>query len=88
MMQLRLAFISKTELKIGEFLIGNLDKNGYLAITVDEVAKLLKVSRRDVEDTLKIIQTFDPPGVGARNLIECLLIQVEQTALKHLRSRI
>jgi len=82
MMQLRLAFISKTELKIGEFLIGNLDKNGYLAITVDEVAKLLKVSRRDVEDTLKIIQTFDPPGVGARNLIECLLIQVEQNGIK------
>jgi len=82
MMQLRLAFISKTELKIGEFLIGNLDKNGYLAITVDEVAKLLKVSKRDVENTLKIIQTFDPPGVGARNLVECLLIQIEQNGIK------
>lgn len=82
MMQLRFAFISKTELKIGEFLIGNLDKNGYLRITVDEVAKLLKVSKKDVEDTLKIIQTFDPAGVGARNLIECLLIQIEQNGIK------
>jgi RNA polymerase sigma-54 factor len=82
MMQLHLAFISKTELKIGEFLIGNLDRNGYLNITVDEASKLLKVSKKDVEDTLKIIQTFDPAGVGARNLTECLLIQIEQNGIK------
>lgn len=82
MMQLHLTFLSKTELKIGEFLIGNLDKNGYLTITTDEASRLLKVSKKDVEETLKIIQTFDPAGVGARNLPECLLIQIEQKGIE------
>ncbi|MDD4569865.1 MAG: RNA polymerase factor sigma-54 [Tepidanaerobacteraceae bacterium] len=78
MMQLHILTISKTALKIGEFLIGNLDKNGYLTITTKEVSRLLKVSEKEVEDTLGIIQTFDPSGIGARNLNECLLIQIEQ----------
>jgi len=82
MTQLHLSSLTKTGFKIGEFLIGNLDKNGYLAITTDEVSRLLKVSKNDVEDVLKVIQTFDPTGVGARNLTECLLIQIEQNGIK------
>ncbi len=81
MMQLHISSVSKTALKIGEFLIGNLDKNGYLAITIKEVARLLKVGENEVEEALKIIQSFDPPGVGARNLTECLLIQIEQKGI-------
>ncbi|MDK2879201.1 MAG: polymerase sigma-54 factor [Thermoanaerobacteraceae bacterium] len=77
-MQLHLCSISRTEFKIGEFLIGNLDKRGYLTISTAEAAKLLKVSEQEVEKVLKLIQTFEPAGIGARNLIECLLIQVEQ----------
>ena len=80
-MQLKFSSISKTAFKIGEFLIGNLDKNGYLTITTQEVSELLKVSEKDVEDTLNFIQTFDPVGVGARNLTECLLIQIEQRGI-------
>jgi len=78
MMQLHLCSISRTEFKIGEFLIGNIDKRGYFAISTAEAAELLKVSEQDVEEVLKLIQTFEPAGIGARNLIECLLIQVEQ----------
>ena len=81
MMQLHLSSISKTALKIGEFLIGNLDKNGYLTITTNEVARLLKVSEKEVEDSLAIIQSFDPSGVGSRNLVECLLLQIEQRGI-------
>lgn len=81
MMQLNLSPISKTDLKIGEFLIGNFDKNGYLTITIKEVADMLKVPEDKVENTLKIIQTFDPSGVGARNLNECLMIQIEQRGI-------
>lgn len=78
MMQLHLCSISRTEFKIGEFLIGNIDKKGYLTISSAEAAKILKVSEQEVEDVVKIIQTFEPAGIGARNLIECLLIQIEQ----------
>ncbi|HHW03694.1 MAG TPA: RNA polymerase factor sigma-54 [Thermoanaerobacterales bacterium] len=78
MMQLHLCSISRTEFKIGEFLIGNIDKRGYLTISTAEASKLLKVPEQEVEKVLKLIQTFEPSGIGARNLIECLLIQVEQ----------
>ncbi|ADL08586.1 RNA polymerase factor sigma-54 [Thermosediminibacter oceani] len=86
-MQLRLAPVSKKVFKIGVFLIGNLDKNGYLAVGVDEAAKILKVSEKEVEEALKVIQSFDPPGIGARNIKECLLIQVEQRGIKDLKLR-
>ncbi|HHW43597.1 RNA polymerase factor sigma-54 [Desulfofundulus thermobenzoicus] len=67
---------------IGEYLIGNIDEHGYLRTTVEEVAAALEVDVPAVEETLKLIQTFDPPGVGARTLQECLLIQVEQLGIK------
>jgi len=82
LMQLRLAEVDRKTFKIGEFLIGNLDKNGYLAVSVQEASRILKVSPDEVDKALKVIQTFDPPGVGARNLEECLLIQVEQKGIK------
>jgi len=68
---------SKPERRIGEFLIENIDQNGYLSLTLKEAAQLLKVAEDEVEKVLKIIQTFDPPGVGARNLKECLLLQLD-----------
>ncbi|MDI3481192.1 MAG: polymerase sigma-54 factor [Tepidanaerobacteraceae bacterium] len=78
MMQLHLCSISRTEFKIGEFLIGNIDKKGYLTISSAEAAEILKVSEQEVEDVVKIIQSFEPAGIGARNIVECLLIQIEQ----------
>lgn len=81
MVQLHLSNISKTCFKIGEFLIGNIDKNGYLTFGVAEAAKLLKVSEEEVRKALQVIQTFEPVGVGARSLTECLLIQLEQKGI-------
>lgn len=87
LMQLHLSSIPKTSFKIGEFLIGNIDKRGYLAISTQEAAELLKVSPKEVEDVVKLIQTFEPAGLGARDLVECLLIQVEQNNINEPKIR-
>ena len=58
-----------------EYLIGNLDNNGYLASAIDELADSLKISKNDISKALSIVQQLDPPGVGARNLKECLALQ-------------
>ncbi|BAF60905.1 MAG: RNA polymerase factor sigma-54 [Pelotomaculum sp.] len=68
---------------IGEYLIGNIDENGYLRVPLKEVAACLNVSTSRVFKVLKVIQGFDPPGVGARSLEECLLIQVGQLGIKN-----
>ncbi|MDP2922296.1 MAG: RNA polymerase factor sigma-54 [Candidatus Omnitrophota bacterium] len=65
------------ERKIGELIIGNIDDNGYLSCPVDEIAESSKTTKFQVEKVLNLIQTFDPIGVGARNLRECLLIQLK-----------
>ncbi|MBE3571700.1 MAG: RNA polymerase factor sigma-54 [Moorella humiferrea] len=78
LLQLKIAAKTERELEIGTFLIGNLDANGYLKIDIKEAAECLKVSPTAVWQVLQVIQRFDPPGVGARNLAECLLIQLRQ----------
>ncbi|MFZ5591871.1 MAG: RNA polymerase sigma-54 factor, partial [Bacillota bacterium] len=60
------------------FLIGNLDGRGYLRISTSEAAAYLGVEPGRAEEALAVLQTFDPPGIGARNLVECLLIQLRQ----------
>jgi RNA polymerase sigma-54 factor len=67
--------------KIALYLIGNLDEKGYLEIEVEEVASRLGVACDEVEDLLTVIQHFDPVGVGARNLEECLLLQLQHKGL-------
>ncbi len=61
---------------IAEYLIGSLDSHGYLTVTVEEAAEVLRVAAQRVERALAALQTLDPPGIGARNLGECLLIQL------------
>jgi len=77
--QLRLSTDSDSDYKIGEEIIGNIDEFGYLKSTVDEVVDNLGASREDVDDILDLIQNFEPAGVAARNLEECLLLQIEAT---------
>jgi len=76
--QLHLTLLDAASRAVGEYLIGCIDENGYLCGTVAEAAMNLGVSEETVATVLKVIQTFDPPGVGARDLRECLLIQAEQ----------
>lgn len=77
--QLPLVTQSGQQQKIGESIIGNLDDNGYLRISLTEIAQKLKTSKSKVEKMLALVQTLDPSGIGARNLRECLLIQLYRT---------
>jgi RNA polymerase sigma-54 factor len=64
--------------EIGEFIIGNLDGDGYLRVTLEEIAEATSASEADAQGALELIQSFDPPGVASRDLKECLLVQVRQ----------
>ncbi|WP_312667358.1 RNA polymerase factor sigma-54 [Tissierella praeacuta] len=77
MSQLRFIPLENKEYKIGENIIQNIDENGYLSASTEEIAKFMKCGKEEVEIILDIIQTFEPIGVGARNLKECLAIQVK-----------
>jgi len=79
--QLRLSKITEEESSIGLYIIQNLDENGYLTLTVDEVCAATETTAGVVEALLKRIQNFDPVGVAARNLRECLLVQLENLGL-------
>lgn len=76
--QLHLSVFTPEEVALGSEIIGNINEDGYLAATVDEIAAQLKVSADKIEAVLKRIQEFDPLGVGARNLQECLMLQTRQ----------
>ena len=79
--QFRLSKINEKESAIGLYVIQNLDENGYLTLTVDEVCGATETTPTDVEAVLRRIQFFDPVGVAARDLRECLLIQLENAQL-------
>ena len=74
--QLSLSGLSEREKAIGRLIIGNLDDDGYLRITLAEVVSGTEFTEAEAESVLKDIQTFDPTGVGARDLPECLLLQL------------
>lgn len=76
MFQLQFAPIKQSCRAIGRYMIESLDENGYMTLTVDEIANELRVEKEKVEIVLEAIQGFEPAGVGARNLKECLLIQL------------
>ncbi|MEW6096186.1 MAG: RNA polymerase factor sigma-54 [bacterium] len=80
--QLRMIPISNKEYEIGELIIDNINEDGYFHYSVDKIANEVKVSRAEVEKVLGKIQEFEPTGVGARDLKECLLIQVKDLGLE------
>jgi RNA polymerase sigma-54 factor len=75
--QLRMAELDELDDSIGVMIIGNLDKDGYLRSTVEEIAEEIGVEPERVERVLETVQGFDPPGVAARNLKECLQLQLK-----------
>src|SRR5215475_2869719 len=77
--QMRESHLSEDQWPIGEMIIGNVDDYGYLKTPVEELAATTGLQADRILDVLRVIQTFDPPGVGARNLQECLLIQLERS---------
>jgi RNA polymerase sigma-54 factor len=82
--QLHLLDLDNTQFSIADVIIGNLDESGYLSRTiyalVDDLAfaSNIYVTEQEVEAILKLVQELDPPGVGARDLRECLLLQLNR----------
>ncbi len=76
--QLRTTELTDKDMDIAAIIVGNLDKNGYLECPIEEIAEQSARSVADVEVVLSVVQTLDPIGIAARDLRECLLIQLEQ----------
>lgn len=86
--------LTEKQQRILEYLIGSLDKDGMLRLPLEQIADELDIyegvecSVQEVEETLAVLQQFDPWGVGARNLIECLLIQVKRNKSLPMRNQL
>ncbi len=76
--QLNMLKLTEEEHLIAEYIIGNIAPDGYLTISVPEMAAELKIEESKIEEVLKMVQRFDPVGVGARDLRESLLIQLRE----------
>jgi RNA polymerase sigma-54 factor len=74
--QLSLIVLSEPVRDAADNIIGNLDENGYLTTTLEEMAQSGGHKLEDVEAALNVVQTLDPAGVGARDMRECLLVQL------------
>jgi RNA polymerase sigma-54 factor len=75
--QLSMTICSDNVRELAESIIGNLDENGYLTASTEELAQSGKYSQDDLDDAIAVVQDFDPIGVGARDLRECLLLQLK-----------
>ncbi len=75
--QMRLSNFSEHDIAIGEIIIGNVDNNGYLQATSEEIIGMVQATEEEVESVIKRIQRLDPVGVAARTPQECLLVQMD-----------
>ena len=82
--QLGLHNLSETQTAIAEYIIGSIDEDGYLRRSIEEMvddlsfSQNIEVTAKQVADTLKIVQEFDPPGIGGMTLQESLILQIER----------
>jgi RNA polymerase sigma-54 factor len=81
--QLHLSSSDPTLLQLGTLLIGNLDESGYLKDSLESLAEATEVELPRLEEALRLVQSFEPTGVGARDLRECLLLQLESRPDQH-----
>jgi RNA polymerase sigma-54 factor len=75
--QLHFLSLPEPSMRIAEFLVGSLDDRGWLVTSVPEIAEALAAPQDEVEKVLAVLQALEPAGVGARDLRECLLIQLD-----------
>lgn len=76
--QLNIAGLEEQDRRIGELIIGSINDDGYLLQSIDDLAASTGFDAGRIQDVLTVIQDFDPIGVGARDLAECLLLQLER----------
>lgn len=76
--QVKFAFVREQERAIAVFIVGSIDDRGYLTVPVAEIARAMQTSVDEVEAVLQQVQSFEPAGVGARDLSECLRLQAQR----------
>lgn len=81
--QMRLSELDEEQRQMAQLVIGNIDDHGYLQSSLEELASLTNIPQSQIEQVLKVVQTFHPAGVGARDLRECLLLQLERRGQQH-----
>src|SRR5215831_5966000 len=77
--QVRESALPQEDWPAAEMLIGNIDDYGYLKASLEELAASTGLPQEKITEVLKVIQTFEPPGVGAQDLRECLMLQLERS---------
>jgi RNA polymerase sigma-54 factor len=82
MWQLRMSSLAESDQRIAATIIYNLNADGYLETPVAELAAQLEIAPAEVERVLSRVQRFDPPGVAARDLRECLLVQMQNLGME------
>ena len=76
--QVRMADLDDRQRQVAELIVGNIDDRGYLQPKLEELTFSTGIPLDELQEALKIVQTFHPPGVGARDLRECLMLQLER----------
>lgn len=80
--QVRNADLDERQQQVAELIVGNVDEHGYLQSSLAELSFSTGIPLTELEEALQTVQTFQPPGVGARDLRECLLLQLERVGKK------
>lgn len=80
--QVRNADLDDRQQQVAELIVGNIDDHGYLQSSIAELSFSTGIPVQELEEALTTVQTFQPPGVGARDLRECLLLQLERIGKK------
>ncbi|MCT4565667.1 MAG: RNA polymerase factor sigma-54 [Maledivibacter sp.] len=80
--QLQFTLLKGKEKMIGRYIVENINENGYLQVNNEDICNRFSIEDSEAESIVNIIQTFDPVGVGARSLRECLIIQLRQNNVK------
>lgn len=79
--QLNLTPISQRIRRIGEYIIDNINENGYLTVDVDDICSKVECSVDEAKNTIEIVQSFEPTGICARNINECLILQLRSKGI-------
>lgn len=74
--QLRYLFLEPRVDQVCRYIVGNLDEDGYLRVNSSKICKRFNISEKEIDESLRVVQGLDPAGVGARDLSECLSIQL------------
>lgn len=81
--QLHIIKLTPWQSEIGDYIIDNINHEGYLTVSLTEIAEAIHADESEINDLLSIIKTFDPSGVGASNLSECLKLQLDPSDARY-----